>query len=225
MHRRIAVRHRLRAANDCGAALIITLLILALIGAIAAALIVTTTTETLISGSHRASHEAFYAADAALERTIAALAAMPDWSPVVAEAPGNLVAGFSDGQARPVAPDGGALDLAALTALRQATSDTVSGPGVYGADSPRWQLFAHTRLQDLIPKDIVSPPAYLLIWVADDGADGDGDAHRDANAAVLLYAEAHGPAGARRAVEAAVMRTPEGAVRVLGWKEVRSDAR
>jgi PilX N-terminal len=225
MRRCLPLRHRLRSTNGRGAALIITLLIMALIAAVAAALIVTTTTEALISGSHRAAHEAFYAADAALERTIAALAAIPDWSSVVAAAPANLVAGFSDGQPRPVAPDGAALDLAALTALRQSASDTVSGPSIYGADSPRWQLFAHARLEDVIPKDLVSPRAYLLIWVADDGADGDGDAHRDANATVLVYAEAYGPAGARRAVEAAVARTPEGAVRVLTWKEVRSDAR
>jgi PilX N-terminal len=225
MRHPVLVRQRHSAISERGAALIITLLMVALIAAIAAALIVTTTTETLISGSHRAAHEAFYAADAALERAIAALAAITDWSPIVAAAPGNLVAGFSDGQARPIAPDGRALDLAALTALRQAASDTVYAPSVYGADSPRWQLFAHTRLQDLIPEGTLSPPAYLLIWVADDAADGDGDVHRDANARVLVHAEAYGPGGARRAVEAAVARTPEGAVRVLAWKEIRSDAR
>jgi PilX N-terminal len=210
-------------SNQNGAALIVTLLIAALIAAIAAALIVTTTTETLISGGHRAAQEAFHAADGALERTLAALAGIADWSPLLADAPGNLVAGFSDGQTRPIAPDGRALDLVALTASRQAASDTVYGPGVDGADSPRWQLFAHTRLQDLVPKDIVTPPAYLLIWVADDGEDGDEDPRRDSNASVLVYAEAYGAAGARRAVEAAVARTPEGAVRLVAWKDVRSE--
>lgn len=213
------------AIDESGAALIITLLFLALIAAIAAALIVTTTTETLISGSQRATQEVFYAADAGLERALAALEPMTDWSSVLAEAPGNVVAPFSDAQTRVTAPDGRTLDLATLTGSRQVASDTTDGPSVYGADSPRWQLFAHAGLRDLVPADVVTPPAYLLVWVADDGEDGDGDAHHDSNGIVLIYSEAYGVAGARRAVEATVARTPEGTLRVLSWKDVRGDVR
>ena len=80
------------------------------------------------------------------------------------------------------------------------------------------------------------PPAYLLVWVADDGEDGDGDAVRDSNSRVMLRVEAYGGAGAHRSIEAIVMlqvlaapppadgsppppaRT---AVRVLSSREVR----
>jgi hypothetical protein len=62
---------------------------------------------------------------------------------------------------------------------------------------------------------------FVLTWVADDPADGDGNPAADANGTVLLHAEATGPGGARRMIELTVARLPGGGVRVVTWREVR----
>ena len=103
------------------------ILIAALMTAVASALITTTTTETVIGGAHRASQETFYAADAALERSIATLSLVPDWSVVLAAPPGNLAAPFDDQQPAPLAPDGRRLDLTRLLAARQSATNSRYG--------------------------------------------------------------------------------------------------
>ena len=110
----LTTRARRRSRDEAGAALVVAILIAALMTAVASALITTTTTETVIGGAHRASQEAFYAADAALERSIATFSLVPDWSVVLAAPPGNLAAPFDDQQPAPVAPDGRRLDLTRL---------------------------------------------------------------------------------------------------------------
>jgi hypothetical protein len=201
-----------------GAALIVGLLITVLIAGIAAVVITITTTETLISGAHRHVAETTYAADAAFERALAELAALPAWSPLLLAPPANLQSSFVDGQSNPVAPDGRQLDLLALTRARQADSDTRQGTAVFGADRPQWRLFAHTSLAGILPAGTPAPQAYLLVWVADDGTDGDGDACSDTNNRVLVHAEAYGSGAARRSVEALIGRTAEGILQVLSWR-------
>jgi hypothetical protein len=205
--------------DDRGAALVIALLTALLLSAIAIALVTVTTTETLIGAAHRHALEAAHGADASLERAIHDLAALPDWSVVLATPPGNVMSSFVDGLSSAVAPDGRALDLSRLTADRQRESD--ARDGVFGADSPVWRLYAHAALRDLLPPNQITLPLYLVSWVADDGEDGDGDPQVDANGRVLVRAEAFGSGGARRAIEAAVDRSPNGTLRVSVWREVR----
>jgi hypothetical protein len=209
------------AVEERGAALIIALLIAALLTAVAAALIVVTTTETLITGGYRAAQEVRYAAEAFVERSIRELAGMADWTPVITPAPATFVAPFSDTALTPLAPDGRILNLSGLTAARQAASDLVYGAAVFGADSPAWRLYAHAQLQNLVPPGMLTPPAYVLVWVADDGGDGDGDPGQDSNGRLWMHAEAYGVGGARRAVETAIARAENAEVRMLAWKEVR----
>jgi PilX N-terminal len=209
-----------RWRDDRGAALVVAILIAALMTAVASALLTTTTTETLIGGAHRASQETLYAADAALERAIGALASISDWSAVLAAPAGTLMAPFDDGQAAPIAPDGRRLDLVRLLAARQAASNSLYGPGVFGADSPRWRLYGRAALSRVLGSNLAAQPAYLLVWLADDGADGDGDPGRDSNGQVALYVDGFGPAGARRAIEAGISRSGPGVVRLVSWKEV-----
>lgn len=201
-----------------GAALLLALLMTLVLAAIGAGLIAVTVTDTLISGAHRTGYETMYAAEAALERAIHDLAPLADWSPVLVPAPGNLVSTFIDGQAAPGAPDGSQLDIAALTAERQRTSDARE-TFVQATDLPRWQLYAQGPLGTL-PAAAPGPPAYLLVWVADD-AEGDGDPTHDSNGQILVYAEAHGTGGARRALEATVRRARPGVVEVLTRRAVR----
>ena len=175
-------------ANDHGIAVVIALLLALLLGAIAAALVTLTTTETSISLSFRQTQEASHGAEAALERALHDLAAMGDWSAALAVPPGNVTSTFDDGQTVPRSPAGQSLDLARLTAERQAESDARAGPDVFGADSPEWRLFAHAPLGALLPGDGFDLPLYLVVWVADDEWDGDGNPAVDSNERILVRA-------------------------------------
>ena len=206
--------------SEAGSALLVVLLISVLLAGAGAAVITLTRTETLITGAHRHVQEAVSAADAAFERALLDLDALPDWSAVLLPSPANTQGTFVDGKTHPIAPDAQALDLGALTARRQAESDLTSGPGAFGADSPRWRLFGHASLEAVLPAGVPARPAYLIVWVSDDGWDGDGDPTRDSNGRLLLTADAYGAGGTRRRVEAAIFRPADGILRVLSRRGV-----
>jgi hypothetical protein len=133
----------------------------------------------------------------------------------------SLTSSFDDGEALPRAPGGRTLDLAALTAERQRESDQRDGPAVFGADSPEWRLFAHAPLSALLAAPGLDLPLYLVVWIADDESDGDGDPAVDRNGRILVWAVAFGAGGARRSVEARVGRTSGGELQLLGWIDPR----
>lgn len=206
------------APGERGVAVLIALLLATLIGAIAAGLIALTTTETLIGASFRHGYEAAYGAEAGAERALRDLAAIPDWSNALRAPPGGTTSGFNDGRSLPIGPDGRTLDLVRLTADRQRDSDAHDGPTVFGADSPQWRLFAHAPADALLPAAGFNMPLYLVVWVADDESDADGDPSADSNRCILVWATAFGSAGARRSVEARIAKTDGGDLQVLGWK-------
>jgi len=188
-------------------------------------------TESIASANHGAAQQALYAADAALEETLSELQGA-DWRSL----PGGAVSTrLWDGAPAPLAPDGAVLDIAALTTARQAESDAAFG---ISPDRPVWRLFGHAPLSDLTPAGAVVPPAYLLVWMADDGDERDGEAERDSNDVLMVRVEAFGASHAHRSIEATLaLQTgpaaepgegggglPAGTrreVRVLSWKEVR----
>lgn len=206
------------ALSERGSAVLVALLLSLLVAAIAAALVVVTTTETLIAASYRHAQEASYGAEAAIERALYDLAAIPDWSTVVAPPPANVTSSFDDGEVTPRGPDGRQLNLAQLTADRQRDSDARDSPGVFGGDTPQWRLFAHARLGELSSSPGLDLALYLIVWVADDESDGDGNAAADSNSRILVWAVAFGAGGARRSVEARVARAPSGELRLDGWR-------
>jgi len=205
--------------NERGVAVVLALLMAILLGAIAAALVTLTTTETLISASFRHAREASYGAEAALERGLHDLATMPDWSPALSAPPDNVASSFDDGEVMPSAPDGRRLDVARLTADRQRESDERDSPAVFGADSPQWRLFAHAPVRALLAAPGLDLPLYLVVWIADDESDGDGNPSVDSNGRILVYAVAFGAGAARRSVEARIGRTDAGDLRLLAWRE------
>jgi hypothetical protein len=74
-----------------------------------------------------------------------------------------------------------------------------------------------------LPAGIISSPTYVVLWITDDAADGDGDPLRDSNDTLVVRSEAFGLHGVRRRVEAtlareAVQRTE---VRLISWREVQ----
>lgn len=205
--------------GERGAALICALMVTALLTTLGAALAFLMATETVISANYRSASEALYAADAGVERAMADLRAT-DWTGVLAPPPANVMSGFDDAAMSPVDPSGAPLDLTRLTAALQGQSDARYG---VGPDSPGWRLFAHADLTRLMPAASISTPAYVVVWVADDAEDGDGNPSRDSNGVLMLRAESFGIAGAHRIVEATVAR-PGGvasAIRLASWREIR----
>jgi hypothetical protein len=200
--------------SESGTALLAAILVTSLLTTIAAVLTFITVAGTLASANYRAAQETAYAAEAGLERAMTDVRALADWSLLVS---GAALSAFDDGAAAPVAPDGRPLDLAALTARVQAASDADSGGPVASPDAPSWHLFAHGHVSRLLPPGAVTTPAYVVVWIADDADDRDGDAGRDSNGAVMLMAQAFGARGAQRAVQATVARTSSG-VRLTSWR-------
>ena len=141
-----------------------------------------------------------YAADAGVERAIGDLRPLATWRAVPATASGS--ADFNDGVTIARAPDGAVLDLAQLTARRQAESDALY-PNT--PDRPVWRLFAHASLNRMIAGSATAPP-YVIVWIGDDLDEVDGDPATDTNDVVMIHAEAFGTRGGRRAVEATIQR-------------------
>ena len=83
-------------SRDCerGVALVIAMMTMTLMLSLGSALILLSSSEVAIAANFRASHEALYAADAVVERTIADLKAAPDWTAVLN---GTAQATFVDG--------------------------------------------------------------------------------------------------------------------------------
>jgi type II secretory pathway pseudopilin PulG len=198
-----------RAGGQSGMALLCVLLVTTVLGMLAASLVFVVTTESLISGNQRTAQQVLYAADAGIERAMAGLRTLPDWGTLPGTGGAPALADFADGALTPRLGDGTILNLAQLTAGGQAESD-----GVYGlsANRPVWQLVAHAPLDRLTGSGPI--PAYVILWMADDVDDGDGDPLRDSNGVVMLRAEAFGLRGARRRVEVSLAREsqPDGTV-------------
>jgi hypothetical protein len=211
--------------RESGTALICVLMVTTVLATLSAAAVLVTMTESLGSANYGAAQQALYAADAALEQTLGELRLI-DWRTLPS---GVVSAQLWDGASAPQAPGGLVLNLAQLSAARQADSDAVFGPS---PDRPRWRLFGHAPFADLVPAGVVVSPAYLVVWVADDGDEEDGDPERDSNNVVMVRAEAFGIAAAHRSIEATLtLQTgPPGTeeepptrreVRLVAWREVR----
>ena len=194
---------RLRSAH--GAALLIALMAMLLMTALATALILTTITETRIASSYGAGIEAFYGADAAIERAIDDLRTIPDWSGLATKAATST---FVDGP--PEGPrtlwDGATLDLGDETRM------------VREGDGPPWRLFAYGALARMLPPGRLKSRAYVVVWVADspDAPPPPGEE------ALSLLAQAYGPLGARRSLRVVLTRKPihdSKGILVVSWRE------
>ncbi len=197
--------------EDRGAALILALLVTMMLAGAGVSLVVVGDTERRVAANYREAQQVVYAADSAMERTIAELSALPDWSAVLA---GGVTSWFADGTRRPRLPSGRTLDLDALTQTLQAGSNA---GGTFGANTPVWRLFAWGPLSGLTTSVLSS--GYLATWVADDPADADNDPMADGNGRLSIHAEAFGFGQSRRAVEAIVERAGA-AIRIVALRDV-----
>jgi hypothetical protein len=215
--------------DERGNALLCALLVTALLTTLGAGLVAIVLGEQQIGTHHRAALEGLYAAEAGVERAIGELRMLPTWQGVPAPGVSSTAADFNDGSLRPRLADGTVLDLAGLTVQRQTESDAFYPSA---ADRPQWRLFAHASLDRMIGANAGSAPPYVVVWIADDSDDLDGDPARDSNDALIVRSQAFGVRNMRRSVEATLLRQSAldaagtgGALRsdvnVIGWREVR----
>lgn len=226
--------------TERGIALILVLLLTSFLSAVGLGLVVVVFMDRLATGNVKGAVGLLHAADAGIELAAHELA-RADWQAVLQ---GVEQATFSDGSPTGVRaiPGGGGVDLTAetntlncgqITSCTPAQMNANSDERPWGANNPRWRLYAYGPFENL--GAVVRPlPCYLAIWIADDVAEVDGDAQADGDRAgrgvLRARAVAYGPMGARQAVEAELARVCFGGaaeevcqpgVRVQSWQEVR----
>ena len=187
----------MNSRGNRGAALVLAMIAVFFMAALGASLAIMTGTELRITASYADAMELRYAAESALEVVIQELVASADWNGMLA---GPAVSAFADGApgGRRTLSDGSAIDLDGLT------SQVI-------ASNPTCRLFGFGPAQRLQPAENLGVDGYLVVWIGDDPEE---------NPAILaLRAEAFGASGMRRMLEARVLRTDAGAVRIVGWEE------
>jgi hypothetical protein len=220
--------------SEDGVALVMAMMTLLLMTGLGAALVLTTASETAIAGNFRGSAEALYAADAAIECMIGDLRTASDWNLALSGASRSaFIDGAPDGLRTLI--DGSALDLTRMvnmancdqpSACSDSDMDQVRAYRPWGPNNPRWQLYVYGPLSQMVPTGTINSPFYVIGMVADDPSENDANPLLDGidttnpGAGVLaLRAEAFGPRGAHRVIEATVARQPD--MRLLSWREVR----
>lgn len=234
--------------GERGSAMLLTVAASVLMLALGSALVLITTTETRIAARFARSTETLHAAEAVLDRALLDLFALPDWDLALNGAARSV---FADGAPAGTRTIGAvSIDLAQLTnelrcgraTCAPADMSVVTPERPWGSNNPRWQLFAWGRLSGLAP---VSPDrdVYVLVWVADDPAETDGDPLRDGTTAdnpgrgmIGAIAHAYGAGGLRRRLEVTFSRRAgarngnfltgggppsPGPARIVAWREVR----
>jgi hypothetical protein len=215
-------------SREQGVALIAVLLTMTLLAALGGGLLQVMTTEAWIAVHHRHGLEALYAAEALVERVVAELSAAPDVDAVLAGAVRSAVVDDPAGGVRVV--DGAPLDLSVLTNLERcgrsaacshASMDVVTAERPWGVNNPRWRLYAHAWMQQLVDT-ADAPPVYLIAWLGDDPFENDGDPLRDGagrgHHRLAVRVRAYGRQGARREIEVVVADVPD-RPRVVRWVE------
>jgi hypothetical protein len=210
-----------RGDPRAGTAVVIVLGALLVLSAMGLALALLSATESMAGANLRRANAALYAAEAGIERALPDLVRAPDWDEVLG---GRVRSGFTDGppEGARVLPDGRLIDLGQVAALANCGAaggcssgamDAVTVDRPWGANNPRWTLFAYGPLSALLPAGPSPPPEYLVVLVADDPSETDGDPRRDGRAGtspgagvIQLRAEAFGPQAAHRVIEVTVAR-------------------
>jgi hypothetical protein len=220
-----------------GAALIVVLLAMALMMWLGLALVLGTAGEVLVASHFVTGEEAFYAADAGLESAVDEIDRVPDWSLLLQGAVRSVRSDGPPSGARRLV-DGTTIDLAGLTntlncghaaACTPAEMDASVAARPWGANNPRWTLYAYGPANDMIPGESDSV-MYVVTWVADDQSETDNDPTTDGasggnpgSGLIVVHSDAYGPADARRTVEATIAR-PLGSMeptRVVAWRSIR----
>jgi hypothetical protein len=202
-------------ARESGAALVVVLLLGALFVALGTSAAVLADVETLVASNHRDSLVVRHAAEGAADVVVQELAQVADWTPALSGSVSSVLAGAL---VLPRSSGGGVVDAPTLTAtLQQATY----GGGAWGADTPRWRLFAHGNPGVDLPFPGLSDQVYVLVWLSDDIAETDADPSVDTNDTVVVRARASGPRRSQCDVQLVITRTSPGVVRRVSSRVIR----
>ena len=206
-----------RADTTRGSALIIALVATVLLGALGIGLVMIGNTEGAIAANSRTGGEALYAADAAAEHAVQDLLVQPRWDDILS---GTVQSWFVDHTLTPTIASNERISLTAMTADLQRRSDT-GAP--WGLNNPQWRLFAYGPLSQITGTGTIESPAYLVVWLADDPSETDGNPSVDANGVVTIVARALGLFGSVRTIEVTMAKTTASPVsaHVLSWREIR----
>jgi hypothetical protein len=225
-HRR-SLRRRVR--DEQGVALIVALMSMILMMALGTALMLTTMTEGKIANNYRDGTEALYAADAAVERVMQDILTVPDWNNIIG---GTQTSAFIDGPASGTRTiPGGEIDLTQATNMVNCGKLACSDPADYiaitqerpwGANNPRWKLYAYGPMSDMLPTQTINSQVYVIVWVADDPSENDclplqdgetpaagcaGTGENLGRGVIAMRAHAYGGSGVERAIEVTLART------------------
>jgi PilX N-terminal len=208
--------------REDGIAMLVALMAMLLMSALGAALILATSSETTIAGNFREDGEALYAADAALERSIDDLLTVPDWNALLT---GSARSAFIDGPpgGSRTLRDGSTIHLSQvlsqancqkLTPCSAAEMNAVTPERPWGGNNPRWQLYAYNNVSELLPTDSINSSYYVVVMIADDPSENDGNPLQDGASqsnpgagVIAMRAEAFGPKGAHKIIELTIART------------------
>jgi len=220
----MATLRRLAGKDDRGSALVIALLATVLLTSLGIGLVMLTNTEGAIASNYRTGNEMLYGADAAIERVVQDLLLVARWNDILI---GSLQSGFVDSTLTPTAPFGGQLDLTALTADLQAQTDATAP---WGANNPRWNLYAYGPLSSMGGLGSIQSTSYVAVWISDDPSEIDNNNQADTNGVITVIAQAFGPNGTVRAVEVTVAKTDSseierGQIAQRGQEELNQRAR
>jgi hypothetical protein len=226
-----------RVRDDKGIALVISLMVMMLMTALGLALVMTTMTEGKIASNYRDGTEAMYAADAAVERVLQDILTVADWNSMLDPANKLAKSAFIDGDEEwRELPDGTKLNLRQATnvlncgvladcdaaAMSQLTADRP-----WGQNNPRWKLYAHGPMIEMLPVETINSPFYVVVWVADDASESDNNPLKDGEptpncvppqndpnacinpgrGVIAMRAQAYGPGGVQRTIEVTLART------------------
>ena len=217
-----------RCETDSGAALLTALIVMAIVAAMGLGLALTTSLEPLAAANYEANRSARLAAEAGVAIAVHELAGIADWNLVLAGLTGS--AALEQGSIDVDLPDGSRAGLEELTARAtcgrpgacpESDRVTFTAARPWGPNNPRWRVFGHCRLDRLVPQGAGLPPVVVVVWVADDPADVDGDPLADSGigaggewrpggCVLAVRAEAFGPRFAHRTVVATAARPAPG---------------
>jgi hypothetical protein len=180
-----------------GAAAVLAVMAVFLMSALAASLAMLSNAELRIAASYVQAMELRYMAEAAMETVIQELATAADWNAAVA---GPALSAFADGSpgGQRTLSDGASIDLDSLT-------------GAIVATNPTARLFGFGAVRRLQPGSDLGVEGYAAVWIEDD--------FEENPAIVLLRASAFSAGGSRKTLDARVLRTDTGAVRIVSWTE------
>jgi hypothetical protein len=223
-----------RESGTRGSALVIVLLAIVLLTALGTGMLSVATTDEMSAANERDARAMVYAAEGAVERAAAELAALSSWDAVL---DGSIRSVSVDGppSGSRTLPGGRVIVLESVASLAScghaspcttAEMDATSNERPWGANNPRWRLYSYGPVVAA-----GRTPGYWVVLAGDDPSEGDANPSRDAPAGapgagvISLRGEVFGPAGAHRVVEAVVVRAEVAggivAPRFVVWRELR----